>query len=229
MLIFIRHAVSESNVNYVDTFHTGNFVPYPNEDPDITPMGEQQAADAGRALRSWLDTHGKTIDRVIVSPMFRTMRTASIFLEAAGYKGKVILDPDVRETMKGWPSDKGTPKSKMYDRFTDGDYLLNTCDIDESLITKDVWYSETPETDQEINDRKQTIEDRYLKPALKEKSLTLIFSHSGTGKNLSGFKRIANCEMVIMDGQNAARSLYVPPMQYKSKNNPQPPRPPSPH
>ena len=95
--IFLRHGESVANA--------GGFLAGWDDVP-LTPLGEQQAAEAGRSLA------GMPIERVVTSDLCRALRTAEIALHARGGTApRPIVDPRFRERHLGQWS--GEPLARL--------------------------------------------------------------------------------------------------------------------
>ena len=95
--IFLRHGESVANA--------GGFLAG-WEDVPLTPLGERQAVEAGRALA------GVRLERAVTSDLRRALRTAELALEArAGDEIPLRVDPRLRERHLGeW---SGEPLARL--------------------------------------------------------------------------------------------------------------------
>jgi broad specificity phosphatase PhoE len=193
---------------------------FPHTDPDITRFGEQQAIEAGRFFAQWLKDNNKKIGKVVVSPLLRTMRTAALFLEQLEYRGNIVLEPLVRETQSGCPSEQGSPRSELPDKIPA--YLRDNCTIDTSCITEEIWYKTTAETAAEIEERLREAFNRYASPDQPDDEVTLVFSHGGVGMRMSGHTCLQNCEIAHIATRDHLKILFSPAAK---PNLPPPPQP----
>ena len=217
MLILIRHALSEANLhNYRKKKEAAalkkqfNEKTFPTTDPDITPVGHEQAAEAGRFFKQWMEDTGTVPDKIVISPFLRTIHTASIFLKEAGLEGKtVILEPMIREHMDGSKSNMGTAKKELLQMLEDSKHLLQDWNVDTSLMTEEIWYHTVFENDNELQQRLQDIRDRYIDGPDK-KEVILAVSHGGIGLRLAQWAGVDNCEIIKYEKDTAAQSLFRP-------------------
>jgi broad specificity phosphatase PhoE len=99
-MILLRHGQSEFNVVFAETRRDPGI-----EDPKLTPLGRDQAAEAAAALA------GQGVRRIIVSPYTRALHTAAIVAEALRLPVHVVT-PQVRERF-AFVCDIGTPASRL--------------------------------------------------------------------------------------------------------------------
>lgn len=216
MLLFVRHAESKANVHHKhqrkqqeklgDAF---NYAMYPHDDPDITEIGQRQARAAGRFFKKWMDDTGIRPDKIIISPFLRTIHTASLFLAEAGYTGKVILEPLVREYRDTCPSTRGTAKDDLLRVLEESEHLLSDWDVDTSLLTDDIWFDEQTEDDARREQRAQDIRDKYVEYK-DDNEIVLAFSHGSLGGMVHNTNVLLNCEIMCLERGKAARSLFAP-------------------
>jgi broad specificity phosphatase PhoE len=83
-MILLRHGQSVFNQIFTETRRDPGI-----EDPELTPLGHEQAREAARVLT------GERLTRVIVSPYTRALQTAEPVL--AVHKVPVTIMPEVRE------------------------------------------------------------------------------------------------------------------------------------
>lgn len=182
--------------------------------PRKTDLTDQERAKLYKdAFQKWRDENPDIEIEVIISPMMRAVRTASLFLNEIGYSGTVILDPVLREKMIANVSDMGTEKTPLLEKIRQSSDLLSGLTIDQSEMTKEIWYNEGPETFQGFNARIEEIREKYIKPAERDpKKLTLIFAHHGIGVALSNPEyHLHNTEIVELKSSGAVRPIYTPP------------------
>lgn len=83
------------------------------EDPELTPLGAEQARSAARRLT------GAGLTRIIVSPYTRALQTAQPFI--AMHRVPVHVMPEVRER-KAFVCDIGSPPDVLATRFPQHDF-----------------------------------------------------------------------------------------------------------
>jgi len=109
-MILVRHGESEFNVVFSRTRVDPGI-----RDPELTPTGRHQAAEAAAALA------GYGIDRVITSPYTRALQTAEIVADVLGVA--VEIEPLVRE--RGFfACDIGTAASELARAWPQHDFSL---------------------------------------------------------------------------------------------------------
>jgi broad specificity phosphatase PhoE len=82
------------------------------DDSALTPLGEQQPADAAQDAAK----RGLSISRIICSPLKRTHRSAELFAQAYGFTGQIETDPRIIERAMGVVS------GMSYDQAPTGDW-----------------------------------------------------------------------------------------------------------
>mmetsp|Transcript_7096 Transcript_7096/g.14338 ORF Transcript_7096/g.14338 Transcript_7096/m.14338 type:complete len:314 (-) Transcript_7096:154-1095(-) len=95
-LIIMRHAERR---DYVDKLWLRKEIqggrPW---DAPLTDKGKVMAVNAGNAIRSFLDTHGlPPVTRALTSPLVRCVETCALAANAAGYHGKMAVEPALAE------------------------------------------------------------------------------------------------------------------------------------
>ena len=225
MFIYVRHAFSRANKYEVEMFEKGHnslegeaLLDYVNatfteRDADLADQGIEQATGSAQLFKQWMIDNDITIDQVLISPMMRAIRTASIFLEAIGYQGEVKLVPELQERMQISVADLGTDKTPLLDRIRNSSDLLNGLSIDKSLLTKEAWYASTAETNEEFSARIDAVRQKFIKPAENTAgSITLAFTHQLVGRELKHDKSgIENTQALEMKSDGSYRALYRPP------------------
>jgi broad specificity phosphatase PhoE len=83
-MFLLRHGQSLFNLHFTETRRDPGI-----EDPELTPLGHEQAREAAASLA------GKVITRVIVSPYTRALQTAAPILEQLDAPVEIMVD--VRE------------------------------------------------------------------------------------------------------------------------------------
>ena len=221
MFIYVRHAFSKANQYHftVQKYGKENIDdhmdhPYFTRDAQLTDIGHEQSAASGKAFKAWLDDQDDdvVIDKVVISPMMRTIETASAFLREVGYQGEVTLDPILREIMDVNIADMGTEKTPLLERIRNSSNLLTGLTINESELTKEVWFSETPESKAGFNARIEAIRDKYVRPTENDpKKITLVFSHHVVGRGLRGTEEpINNTQIERIKADGSSQTLYKP-------------------
>lgn len=219
MFIYVRHAFSEANrwglvTKKYGEENVGDHIdePYFTRDAKLTDIGHEQAAESGRAFKDWLEDQDEDviIDKVIISPMMRTIETASAFLREVGYQGEVTLDPLVREKMDVYISELGTDKTPLLERIRKSSDLLAGLSIDESEMTKEIWYNEEPESEADFNERIEAIRQRYIIPNEHDpKRITLVFSHHMIGKGLrENDEHINNTQIERINSDTTSDTIF---------------------
>jgi broad specificity phosphatase PhoE len=107
-MILIRHGQSEFNLHFSATKVDPGI-----RDPQLTPLGHQQAEDAAATLAAL------PITRIIASPYTRALQTAAPFARRFGLP--VTISPLVRERYK-FVCDVGTPISTLQDAWPEQDF-----------------------------------------------------------------------------------------------------------
>jgi len=159
-MIVLRHCQSEFNLHFTRTRKDPGIV-----DPVLTPLGEEQAQKAARALA------GATITRILVSPYTRALQTAA---PIAGILNLTpVITPLVRER-SAFICDIGSPRSALRDRWTDLDFSH----LDE------IWWPLEAEPEQGVLDRAERFRNEMA--ALPDWNTTLVVSHWGFLLALSG-------------------------------------------
>lgn len=82
-LILVRHGESEGN-------RAQRFSP--NPDIRLTEVGVEQARESGRLIASHFHP-----TRIVASSYHRAQHTAALIAEVVGYRGEVLIEPDLRE------------------------------------------------------------------------------------------------------------------------------------
>jgi len=118
-------------VRHAQGYHNLNEANHQIQDPDLTPLGEQQC----ETLRSTFPYHDR-ITHLVASPLRRTIYTCLLgFKSSVREKGlKVVALPELQET-SGLPCDTGSDPMKLKDEFADGPWK-GTVDLG---LVKDGW------------------------------------------------------------------------------------------
>ncbi|MGE4048813.1 MAG: histidine phosphatase family protein [Acetobacteraceae bacterium] len=152
-MILLRHGQSYFNLHFSVTRRDPGII-----DPHLTPLGEEQAVEAARVLRS------ERIARIIVSPYTRAMQTAAPIARLLSVP--VLINPIVRERY-AFACDVGTPRTDLERMWPEHDF---------STI-EEVWWPPIEEPEESIIGRARLF--RAEMAALPDWSDTLVISHWG--------------------------------------------------
>ena len=152
-MILLRHGQSEFNLHFGRTRVDPGI-----EDPRLTELGHQQAAEAAEAMA------GEDIRRIVVSPYTRALQTALPVAKRLGLP--LTITPTVRERY-AFACDVGRPIGALRLEFPD----LEFRDIDE------VWWPAQEETAEGIIARAALF--RAEISALQDWPHTLVVTHWG--------------------------------------------------
>lgn len=222
MFIYCRHGQSAANV------YEGPFEHYPHADPDLTKLGEKQAVEGGKAFKEWAEENDVTVTRVACSPLRRAIRTAVLYMQAAGYENgsyTLVIDPNLSERVDGTPSVTGTPKSELLD-FLENEPAYKGMSFDAGAITKENWWFESADPEDPFEpaddfiDRLLAVYASHIKPADENGEVILAFSHGGVGLTLTQFETMENCQTVHIPAFGEPRTLFIP----KTSEPPPPPQ-----
>lgn len=147
------------------------------EDPELTPLGIEQAAAAAMRLADSVLTH------IIISPYTRALQTAQPIL--GFHKAPVTIMREVRE-QAAYVCDVGTPRDLLATRFPQHDFA--------HLPSK--WWNDGLETSQQIGERAHAF--RALMAARQDSTTTLLVSHWAFILALTGIS-LANGEILEYD------------------------------
>ena len=181
-MILLRHGQSEFNLLFTATKRDPGIV-----DPKLTPLGEQQAADAAAALA------GERIARIVVSPYTRALQTAAPVARALGVP--VFINPIVRERF-AFACDIGTQRALLARAWPSHDFS----GVDE------VWWPAIEEPAQSIIARAALF--RAEMAALPNWADTLVVSHWGFILSMTG-QKLANGEWIRCDPTQPAPAEIV--------------------
>lgn len=161
-LLLIRHAQALHNVSNDWSIH----------DPPLSELGEGQCLELQESLKA--SKIGNEVDLIVVSPMWRTLQTATIGLDyLIQQQTPVLLDANWQENCDK-PCDTGSPTSVLEKDFPQYDFTK----VDPSYPDKTTNLSTNPYafTKKAILARGQTcLRDLYSRP---EKVIAVV-SHSG--------------------------------------------------
>ncbi len=176
-MFLLRHGQSYFNLHFSATRVDPGI-----EDPELTPLGAEQAVAAAAQLA------GTELTRIIVSPYVRALQTAEPFL--AIHKVPVDIMHEVRERT-AFACDVGRPPDLLASRFPHHDFL--------HLPTR--WWKQGIETEEEIIARADAFRAHM---ALREDSaMTLLVSHWAFILALTG-RSIGNGEILEYDPKSNA-------------------------
>ena len=147
------------------------------EDPTLTPVGRQQAAEAGGRL------DGQDLRRIVASPYTRTLHTAEIVAEALGLP--VSVEPLIREHA-AFACDVGTPASELRQRWPNFDFGE----------LPEVWWPQLEESEAEVRVRCESF--RQAASDLHDWAHLLVVSHWGFIRGLTG-EELGNCDLLRFD------------------------------
>jgi len=152
-MILLRHGQSWFNHHFTATRRDPGI-----PDPELTPLGHQQAEAAADALR------GEGIRRIIASPYTRALQTAAPISRALGLP--VLVNPIVRERY-AFACDIGTPRGALARAWPEHDF---------SAI-EEVWWPTVEEPADGVAARAALFRAEMC--ALSDRSDTLVVSHWG--------------------------------------------------
>jgi broad specificity phosphatase PhoE len=165
VMILLRHGQTEFNLHFATSRRDPGIV-----DPQLTPLGREQAEQAAAALRR------EPVRRIIASPYTRALQTAAPLARALGVP--VVVNPIVRERY-AFTCDVGTPRTTLSRAWPE----LELDHID------DVWWPATEEPFGAILDRAARF--RAEMAARPDWSDTVVVSHWGFILALTG-ERVEN-------------------------------------
>jgi glucosyl-3-phosphoglycerate phosphatase len=176
-MILLRHGQSEFNLHFSATRRDPGI-----EDPKLTPLGHQQAAQAAEALA------GEGLRRIIVSPYTRALETAAPVARRLGLP--VVINPIVRERY-AFACDVGTPRTELALHWPEHDFSH----VDE------IWWPSLEEPADALLARAALF--RAEMAALPDWADTLVVSHWGFILSLTG-RSVGNGEWLRCDPTAAA-------------------------
>jgi broad specificity phosphatase PhoE len=171
-MFLLRHGQSYFNLHYTETKRDPGIA-----DPELTPLGHQQARLAAERLRD------AGLTRVIVSPYVRALQTAQPFLDLPGVSVEVM--PQVRERT-AFTCDIGTHPDILARRFPQHEFG--------HLPPR--WWHEGEEEEALV--RARADEFRTIMAARADHATTLLVSHWGFILALTGVS-LMNGEMIAYD------------------------------
>jgi glucosyl-3-phosphoglycerate phosphatase len=184
-MFLLRHGQSYFNLHFNDT-HTDPGI----EDPELTPLGLEQAAAAADALA------GVAFTRIIVSPYTRALQTAEPFLDMHDAPFEIMHE--VRERA-AYVCDVGRAPAVLAARFPQHDFAHLPAQ----------WWHPHVETVEETTARADAF--RALMAARSDRATTLLISHWAFILALTGCS-VRNGEFFEYDPtQGAPESIAWPP------------------
>ena len=150
-MFLLRHGQSFFNLHY-----TANKVDPGIEDPELTPLGHQQAQAAAAHLAEAM------ITRIVISPYTRALQTAEPII--ARLRVPVMIMHEIRERA-AFTCDIGSTPERLAERFPHHDFAHLPA----------VWWPGRTETTEETIDRAATF--RAKAAAWRDARTTLLVSH----------------------------------------------------
>ncbi len=180
-MFLVRHGQSYFNLHFSETRVDPGI-----EDPELTPVGAEQAAAAARRLA------GAALTRIIVSPYTRALQTAELIRTVHAVPVDVMSE--VRERA-AFVCDIGSPPELLASRFPHHDFA--------HLPRR--WWHEGVESSEQTIARADAF--RALMAAREDSATTLLVSHWAFILALTG-KSIDNGEILEYDpGAGAPQSI----------------------
>jgi broad specificity phosphatase PhoE len=171
-MFLLRHGQSYFNLHFGETRVDPGI-----EDPELTPLGVEQAAQAAMRLAD------RPLTRLIVSPYTRALQTAQPILRIHQVPVKVMSE--VRE-QAAFACDIGSPPALLATRFPHHDFG--------HLAPK--WWHDGLETAEETSTRANAF--RALMAARDDSATTLLVGHWAFIRALTGVS-LANGEILEFD------------------------------
>jgi broad specificity phosphatase PhoE len=171
-MFLLRHGQSYFNLHFGETRVDPGI-----EDPELTPLGVEQAAQAAKRLAD------RPLTRLIVSPYTRALQTAQPILRIHQVPVKVMSE--VRE-QAAFACDIGSPPALLATRFPHHDFG--------HLAPK--WWHDGLETAEETSTRANAF--RALMAARDDSATTLLVGHWAFIRALTGVS-LANGEILEFD------------------------------
>jgi broad specificity phosphatase PhoE len=168
-MLLLRHGQSYFNLHFNKTRVDPGI-----EDPELTPLGFEQAAAAAAKLAD------ATLTRIIISPFTRALQTAQPVL--AIHKVPVSIMPEVRE-QAAFACDIGSAPTVLASRFPHHDFAH----------LPPQWWNEGTETSEETNERANAF--RTHMAARADSATTLLVGHWAFIQALTGVA-LANGEIL---------------------------------
>jgi broad specificity phosphatase PhoE len=171
-MLLLRHGQSYFNLHFNKTRVDPGI-----EDPELTPLGVEQAAAAAARLAD------APLTRIIISPFTRALQTAQPVL--AIHKVPVTIMPEVRE-QAAFTCDIGSAPTVLASRFPHHDFA--------HLRAR--WWNDGAETLEETNDRAKAFRAHMV--ACADGATTLLVGHWAFIQALTGVA-LANGEILDYD------------------------------
>jgi glucosyl-3-phosphoglycerate phosphatase len=181
-MFLLRHGQSYFNLHFSETRKDPGI-----EDPDLTPLGVEQASGAAKHLA------GIKITRVIISPYTRALQTAEAIL--AVHKVPVEIMHEVRERT-AFVCDIGSSPDLLASRFPHHDFAHLPLQ----------WWQDGIETSEEIIARADAF--RSLMAMRDDSATTLLVSHWAFILALTGIS-VTNGEILEYDPKSRAPERIV--------------------
>ncbi|MGO8857438.1 MAG: histidine phosphatase family protein [Steroidobacteraceae bacterium] len=181
-MLLLRHGQSYFNLHFSATRVDPGI-----EDPELTPLGAEQAAAAARALAD------AALTRIIVSPYTRALQSAEPLL--ATHRVPVDVMHEVRERA-AFRCDVGSPPGLLAFRFPHHDF---------AHLPRQWWHEGVETTDETIA---RANSFRALMAARPDSSTTLLVSHWAFILALTGVS-LTNGEILEYDPASAAPDRVV--------------------
>jgi broad specificity phosphatase PhoE len=159
-MLLLRHGQSFFNLHFTETKRDPGI-----EDPELTPLGHEQAQAAAAALTD------RTITRIIVSPYTRALQTAEAIL--VRHNVPVVVLHEVRERT-AFVCDIGSPPATLAARFPGHDFGH----------LPDVWWADGLESTAATVGRADAF--RAMMAERGDEATTLLVSHWGFILALTG-------------------------------------------
>ncbi|DBA00353.1 TPA: hypothetical protein N0F65_000538 [Lagenidium giganteum] len=176
LILLLRHGEGLHNADKekygVQTWEAGQELQEKYIDAPVTAKGIEQSQAAGRMLQEEI-SRGLKIDRVVISPLDRTLHTyAEAFANSRDIPNTVV--ELARETLGVVPCDRRKPLAGKRIDFPFADFS-------EVQDEEDTWWqSDHRETEGEIEDRAQKLLD-YLMHSRSESRICVV-AHSGISR-----------------------------------------------
>lgn len=181
-MYLLRHGQSYFNLHFTETRVDPGI-----EDPELTPLGLQQAEQAVARLA------GVALTRIVVSPYIRALQTVEPIRAAFGVPVEVMHE--VRERT-AFVCDVGSSPDALVSRFPQHDFAH----------LPERWWHEADETHEETVGRAAAF--RKLMAGREDSATTLVVSHWGFILALTGIS-VMNGEILEYDPKSEAPERIV--------------------
>lgn len=181
----------------------------PDADPALVEFGRQQALLSGQKMKEL--GHIKDIRHVVCSPSDRTLETAQLFLEAAGFKGTVIVDPRLASRMDTHPVNCGAlSKAELIEKYVTNN--KSPVKFDFSGLPEGNWWPAKEETAEAFAHRVKDFAVHYFRRLKFKPENTLVITHDGWIKAYNGIAPYDNVAIGKMSVLGEGGSVvYAPP------------------